>query len=431
MNEFLSETNDMTSKRIAIVGAGVAGITAAHILQRQHDVTLIEKNHYVGGHTNTVVIDEGPDSGTPVDTGFIVLNDRTYPTLHKLLRQLNVHVRDSDMSFGFYCEKSGLQYSGRGVNGLFANRLNLFRLGHWQMIRDVMRFNKVALQDLENGENSNCTLGEYVRNYSLCDSFRDHYLLPMGASIWSTPAEEMLEFPARTFLHFFRNHGLLTLQDRPQWQTVLGGSHMYVKAFLNEFNGTVLTDAAIRSIKRHSESIRIEFENQEPQEFDLLVLAVHADQVLPLLHDPTEEERRLYSTWEYNRNHTILHTDASVMPPNKRAWASWNYTRENLGEGKQALSMSYHMNRLQGLNTQKQYFVTLNRQQSINPEHIIREFHYTHPLFTEDAVNTQEKLRQIQGKQNTFYCGSYFGYGFHEDAVKSGVAVANALGMDL
>jgi predicted NAD/FAD-binding protein len=422
---------DIKPKKIAIVGAGVAGITAAHILQRHHEVTLIEKNHYVGGHTNTIVIDDGSDAGIPVDTGFIVMNDRTYPTLHKLLDQLSVPVRDSDMSFGFYCERSGLQYSGRGFNGIFADRRNLFRPAHWQMIRDVVRFNKLALGDLNNKENIECTLGEYVDKHSLSNSFRDDYLLPMGSSIWSTPASDMLEFPARTFLHFFYNHGLLTLSDRPQWQTVVGGSHMYLKAFLQQFKGSVYTSAAIKHITRNQENITIEFENQSPQIYDQIVLAVHADQVLPLLHNPTDEERALYSNWEYNHNHTVLHTDPSVMPPNPRAWASWNYTRENLGGDKHALSMSYHMNRLQGFGTQKQYFVTLNRKQSIKPEHFIREFHYTHPMFTQNAVQTQEKLKLLQGQQNTFYCGSYFGFGFHEDAVKSGVAVANAMGMDL
>lgn len=419
------------SLKIAVIGAGVAGLTASHILQRRHQLTLFEKNKYIGGHTNTIVIEHGPDEGTPVDTGFIVLNDRTYPTLHQLLNQFNVPVRDSDMSFGFYCEKTGLQYSGRGFNGIFANRINLLRYSHWQMIRDIIRFNKVALQDLKHNEDTECTLGEYIKRYSLSDSFRDDYLLPMGSAIWSTPALEMLDFPAKTFLHFFYNHGLLTMQDRPVWQTVVGGSHAYVKAFLKDFNGHVQTNIAIKSIKRNSGTIRIEFEDQEPQEFDRLVLAVHANQVLPMLHESTNEEHTLFSCWEYNRNHTILHTDSSVMPPNKRAWASWNYTRENLSEGEQPLSMSYHMNRLQGLNTKNQYFVSLNRRQSIDPKHFIQEFHYTHPLFTNKAVKTQEKLKTLQGKQNTYFCGSYFGYGFHEDAVKSGVAVANAMGMEL
>ncbi len=416
---------------IAIIGGGAAGITAAHILQRKNRVTMFERNDYVGGHTHTIIIEEGEDRGTAVDTGFIVMNDRTYPTLHQFLAQLKVPYRNSDMSFGFYCERTGMQYSGRGISGLFARRRNLFKRSHWEMIRDIFRFNKAALQDLREGRTEGVLLGEYVKAFRFSDAFRDQYLIPMGAAIWSTPAEEMFAFPAETFLRFFENHGLLTVADRPQWQTVVGGSHSYVKAFLNAFQGVVETNAQIRAVERGEDDVTIHFHNQEPKTYDRVVIAVHADQVLPLLANPSDEERSVFSTWQYNENHTVLHTDETVMPPNKRAWASWNYTREQGAAGKQPLSVTYHMNRLQGFHTTNQYFVTLNRKQQIKPECIIREMQYTHPLFTEEAVKTQRRMKTMYGKQNTYYCGSYFGYGFHEDAVKSGVEAAKAMGMDL
>lgn len=427
----MNNTNMHKRLNIAIIGSGVAGITAAYILQQKHDVTLFEKNQYVGGHTNTIVIDKGPDAGTAIDTGFIVLNDRTYPNLHTLLERLNVKVRNSDMSFGLYCQQKGLQYAGTNLAGIFSDYSNIFSVSYWCMLRDVVRFNTRGKEDLQNGLTEGKTLGEYLEQLHFSEEFINDYLVPMGSAIWSTPSDKMFDFPATTFLRFFDNHGLLSLNDRPQWQTVAGGGYQYVKSFLNTFKGHVELNSHIKSVWRDENGVMLHFEDGRTRAFDYVVFAVHADQVLPLLENPTNEERALLGCWRYTKNHTILHTDISVMPPNRRAWASWNYTREAVETQQNPLSITYHMNRLQGLRTTQNYFVTLNRQQAIDPQHIIREFEYMHPSYSMETLQTQPQLQKLQGINNTFYCGSYFGYGFHEDAVKSGVKAAEAFGLQL
>ncbi len=416
--------------QIAVVGAGAAGIVAAYILQRRHSVTIFEKNDYIGGHTNTITLNHRQDGGLPIDTGFIVLNDRTYPTLHSFLSQLNVPVRTSDMSFGFHCHTTNLQYAGTGINGLFAQRKNLLRPRYYKFLSSIFRCGRTVKQDLTTGSTHDNTLGEYFSMRNFPDDVVNHYYIPMGAAIWSTPAQDMLQFPAQTFFRFFDNHGLLT-QDIPKWQTVVGGSHSYVKAFLKNFNGTIHKNTPIQTIHRNQDGIRIDDCNGKQHHFNKVVIATHADEALKLLAEPSVDEKRLLGAWRYTTNHTILHTDPTVMPTNKRAWASWNYCRENNSNGSNHFSVTYHMNRLQGLNTREQYFVTLNRKQSIHEKHKIREFHYKHPMFDFDSSRTQEDLPSLNGNQNSYFCGSYFSYGFHEDAVKSGVAVAKAFGLDL
>lgn len=416
--------------KIAVVGAGVAGITAAHILQRRHSVTLFEKNNYIGGHTNTVVIEKGPDAGTAVDTGFIVLNDKTYPTFHRLLSQLSVSVRKSDMSFGFHCEKSGLQYSGRNLRSLFAQKKNIVNLSFLRMLYDIKRFGRIARMNLQNGMVESRSLGQYAQDGGFSKSFLHNYLIPMGAAIWSTPAREMFNFPAQTFLHFFHNHGLLSL-DIPQWQTVDGGSHAYVKAFLKQFQGKTILNRPVQGVVRDEDAIRITMQDGDVLGFDRVVLACHADESLQLLNDPTPNEKKLLGVWKYTKNNIVLHADSSVMPANSRAWASWNYTREWTEDGSEPLSLTYHMNRLQGLETAENYFVTLNRQKPIGPKSVIMQIVYTHPQYDFQSLALQKELPKLNGCNNTFFCGSYFGYGFHEDAVKSGVEVGRYFGMEL
>lgn len=417
-------------KRIAVVGGGVAGITAAWYLQRQHRVTLFEKNNYVGGHTNTICIERGPDAGTQVDTGFIVCNDRTYPNFHRLMKDLGVGIRWSDMSFGFHDETSGLQYAGTDLWGMFAQRKNLASPGYWMFLLEIARFCKVALRDLESGRDlSALTLGTWLGRHQFSERVIRDYVLPMGAAIWSTGAGKMMKFPAATFIRFFKNHGLLKLADRPRWQTVIGGSQTYVRAFLSQWKGKVFTDAAVKGIVRHDGGARVRLADGTEQHFDAVIVAVHADQVLTILEDPTPSEQKLFSAWSYERNRVVLHRDPSVMPPLRGAWASWNYTRERLDAGEEALSMTYYMNRLQGLRTRHQYFVTLNRRGSIRDESILRTIDYTHPLFTRRAIGTQSLLPSLNGTRSTWFCGSYCGYGFHEDAVASGVRVANSFGI--
>jgi len=412
--------------KIAVIGSGVAGLTAAHILQRKHQVTLFEKEGRLGGHTNTVTLQGGPDAGTPVDTGFIVMNHRNYPLLTRLFEQLGVELRDSDMSFGYYDEPSGLQYSGDGLNGLFAQRINLLRPSFHRMVRDVLRFFETAQRDLEQNSLIDESLGEYLQRHRFGREFIDHHLIPMGSAIWSTPCEEMLQFPALSFLQFFRNHGLLTVNDRPQWRTVAGGSSTYITRMQEKWSQvTVRLNAAIAGVERLPSGVVVRHRDGSGESFDHVVIAVHADQVLKLLQDPDQTEQDLLACWHYTNSRTLLHTDSSVMPPLKKVWSSWNFQRI---EGSRT-SLTYDMNRLQGLKTVRPLFVTLNPARE--PAGIIREFSYDHPMFTREALSQRSEQSQLNGRRNTWFAGSYFGNGFHEDAVRSAVAVAKGFEMEL
>lgn len=416
---------------IGIIGGGVAGITAAHILSRSHAVTLLEKNDYVGGHTNTISLPEGPDEGIGIDTGFIVCNDRNYPLFHRLLDQLGVKLRPSHMSFGYYDEISGLQYSGPEINGVFAQRANLLNFRFLGMLLDMDRFHQSARRDLHKGILLTMTMGQYLVKGDFGKAFIRDYVIPMGSAIWSTSPAEMMEFPAASFVRFFDNHGFLTFTDRPQWQTVAGGSRAYVQAFLSLFKGEVRTQTGVRRVTRKPDGVILETKQGEILEFDRVVLACHADEALGILGDPSPEETSALFPWRYQANRAILHTDESVMPPLKRAWASWNYTRERELSPVPLVSVTYDMNRIQGLKTSRRYFVSLNRQRPIGPGKVIKEISYTHPVYSREAVETQPKLPALNGVRNTYFCGSYFGYGFHEDAVKSGVEVARCFDLDL
>ena len=414
------------------MGAGISGIVAAHLLSRQYQVTLLEKRPRLGGHTHTWEIPDGPDEGTRVDTGFIVCNDKTYPNFHRFLNELEVPWRWSDMSFGFWDERTNLHYAGTNLDGLFAQRSNALRPGFLAMLLEIRRFCRESMAALENNpaELEGRTLGGWLRDRRFGQTMIDNYLVPMGAAIWSTSPKKMLRFPALTYIRFFKNHGLLSLADRPRWQTVKGGSDRYVEAFQRQFNGTIRTGISIATIKRNGAEVDVHTVDGEQFSGDHLVMAVHADQVLPLLEKPTEAEEQIFSQWRYERNRVVLHTDTSVMPPSRRAWASWNYTREAEAEPDDALSMSYHMNRLQGLRTRREYLVTLNRKGRIDERRIIAEFVYNHPLYTRASLATQDRIYELNGDKHTYYCGAWCFNGFHEDGTRSAVRVAKALGVD-
>jgi predicted NAD/FAD-binding protein len=416
---------------IAVIGGGVAGLTAALLLQERHRVTLYEKNDYVGGHTNTITISDGRDAGTPVDTGFIVLNDKTYPLFNRLLLRLECPTQSSDMSFGYYDEITGLQYAGTGWSGLFAQRRNALCPSYWRFLGEIVRFCKNARADLAAGRLAGLTVGQYLDKHGYSAHTRTAYLLPMASAIWSSSLQDIEGFPAEMMIRFWENHGLLSLEDRPQWKTVVGGSCRYVRSALARLKGPVYTRARVKGIRRGAFGVQVFAEGHSPARFDVAVVAAHADEALKMLQDPTPEENRLLGAWRYLPNLTHLHTDESLMPPNRRAWASWNYRRTRALAKSSPVSVTYHMNRLQGLRTQKQYLVTLNAARPPRGETIIREIHYTHPLYTFESMRTQALLPSLNGVNRTFYCGSYFGYGFHEDAVRSGVAVARAFGIDL
>lgn len=415
---------------IAVVGSGVAGLTAAHVLNKKHAITLYEKNDYIGGHTHTVVVNHDPDSNVPVDTGFIVMNHRTYPLLTRLFDQLGVPLRDSNMSFGYNCELSGIQYSSAGITSFFNKVKHLFNPAYYRIFSEMLKFYRIGKADLQQDALRDRTLGQYLNDNGFSKDFIDHHIIPMGSAVWSTPTDTMLDFPAASFIRFLNNHGLLSLTEAPQWRTVVGGSHAYVKKILASLSGKALTGKPIKTVNRNDKGVVITTQDGGSAEFDKVIIAAHADEAFNMLADPSAEEKRLLAPWKYNYNRTVLHTDESVMPQNRRVWASWNFTREKTGKGS-SLCLTYHMNRLQGLETNHQYFVTLNSTKVLDKNKIILEMDYHHPQYTRESTATQKELPGLNGVRNTYFCGSYFGYGFHEDAVRSAIDVVKLFGMDL
>jgi len=414
---------------IAVIGSGVAGLTAAYLLNKKYDVTIFEKNDYTGGHTHTIEIQSGPDAGTPVDTGFIVMNHKNYPLLTKLFSELKTSLRDTSMSFGYFCEDTGLQYSSRGINGLFAQRSNLFSTEFRGMIREILRFYKITNIDLKNGTIGERTLGRYLEDNKFTGTFIKHHIVPMGAAIWSTPDEGMMDFPAESFLRFLNNHGLLGVTGQPQWKTVTGGSFQYIKTIRKTLRTDVIVNTPIVGVERKAAGVKLKSSEGKTWDFDYVVIAAHADEALALLRDPSADEKRLLSPWVYQKNHTILHTDPSAMPALKNARGSWNFIREKNGTGGSVLSLTYDMNRLQGLKTEFNYYVTLNTGRELNKGSVIAEMVYHHPTYSFDSMKTQSELHSLNGVNRTFFCGSFFGYGFHEDAVRSAVQVAEKFGV--
>ena len=419
------------SQKIAVVGCGVAGLTAAWLLQRQHKVHLFEKNDYLGGHTRTLRVPSGPDAGTAVDTGFIVMNHRNYPLFTKLLEQLQVPLDASSMTFSFYDQASRYGYSGNRLSSLFPSASYYFRPQHLRLIRDLWRFARIGYRDLNSGFLEAKTLGAYCQQRNFSHEFLQHYLYPMGAAIWSSPVEQMQAFPAQPYLHFLENHGLLRLSNRPQWKVVLGGSRQYVEKLIRSFQISPQLSAAPQSIRRCDQGIILQHGNGESERFDHVVIGAHADEALQLLADPSHEERANLSPWRYQANSVVLHTDTNLLPPDPKLWSSWNFMR---GPGRQQSSpvqVSYYMNRLQNLRTEKDYIVSLNAHSAIDPNKVINRTELTHPLYSFESMATQTRLREHNGARNTWFCGSYFGYGFHEDAVQSAVELAQHFGISL
>jgi len=416
--------------RIAIIGAGISGITAAWLLSRRYQVTLIEKEPQLGGHAHTHYLDSGPDKGTPIDMGFIVLNDRNYPTLLTLFSQWGVQTQNSDMSFGFEDKESGFYYSSDFPRGLFARRKNLISPMFWCLMRDIFRFNRIGRKELKAGI-ENLTLGQFLDKHRFSKPYIDYHMVPISAAVWSTPSENILDFPAEAILRFYEHHGLLTLANRPQWQTVAGGSISYVQAFEQQFQGTVKKSSPVLNVKRMNDKIEVRFKDHTAMDFDKVVLATHADISRRLLENPEPEESRVLDKWTYTNNDITLHSDRNVMPPKETAWASWSYVNVNRGSQAPAINMSYYMNRLQRLETAKKYFVTLNGETCIDPNQRIQSIVFEHPCYTFDSLSTHKELDAINGKDRIFYCGAYCGYGFHEDGARSGAVVGRKLGVEL
>jgi uncharacterized protein len=420
---------EKTSK-IGVIGGGISGITAAWLLSRRHSVTIIEKEPLIGGHAHTHLIDQGPDSGTGVDMGFIVLNDKNYPTLTKLFEQWGVDIQDSDMSFGFEDKDTGFYYSSDLPRGIFARRRNMVSPYFWKMITDILRFNRIAVRELKNGLAS-MTLGEFLEKHKFSRWYIDYHIVPVSASVWSTPDKNILDFPAEPILRFYYNHGLLKFRARPQWKTVVGGSINYIKNFEKLFNGNIKTNSPAVKVKRESSGIQVTLENQQQLDFDCVVLATHADISLGLLDNPTQQEKTLLSKWSYNDNEVTLHSDAKIMPPCRQVWASWNYYRTQCHGESPSIKMSYYMNRLSRLKTANDYFVTLNSGASIERPKVLESVVFAHPCYNQDSMSTHSELDSINGKDRIYYCGAYCGYGFHEDGALSGLKVARKFGIDI
>lgn len=418
-------------QRIAVVGCGVSGLTAAWLLQRQHEVHLFEKNNYVGGHTRTLHIPQADGTDLPVDTGFIVMNHRNYPYFTEVLKQLDVALADSSMTFSFYDRLNDYGYSGNTVRTLFPSIRYWFKPKHLHLVRDLMRFARIGYRDLQSGFLQDKTLGAYCAERRFGQAFLNHYLYPMGAAIWSSPIAEMQAFPAQAYLHFLENHGLLRLTNRPQWKFVQGGSRRYVEAMLQTFERRPNLQAAPLSIERTESGVRLNMPDGRAAMFDQVVIGTHADEALKLLADPSTAETRNLSPWRYQANTVTLHTDPSQLAPNRKLWSSWNFVRESMHQDHRPVSVSYHMNRLQNMKTERPYIVTLNPIRPISEETIIDTTTLTHPLYSFESMATQTALRTMNGQQNTWFCGSYFGYGFHEDAVHSAVEIARQFGIAL
>ncbi len=413
--------NAARALNIAVVGSGIAGMSAAWLLAKNHCVTLFESDDRIGGHSNTVTA-----SGVPVDTGFIVYNELTYPNLTALFDHLGVPVKDSSMGFAVSLDDGRLEYAG-SLGGLFAQARNFFSPRYWRMLVGLARFYRRAPRDLH--RIGTTTLGDYLDGIGCGNAFRDDHLYPMAAAIWSTPAKDIRHFPAAAFIRFWENHGLLKFLRRPKWRTVDGGSREYVQRLTAPYIDHIRQGCPVRSIRRDKTGVTILSASGE-ERFDHLVLATHADTALSLLADPSPEERTLLGAFTYRTNRAILHSDPRVMPKRRRVWSSWNYS--SLGSGKHSgdprLSVTYWMNKLQGIPENLPLFVTLNPLVEIDPSLIHREFDYDHPMFDSAASAAQQDLWSLQGLRNSWFCGAYFGSGFHEDGLQSGLAVAEQLG---
>ncbi|AUG54870.1 NAD(P)/FAD-dependent oxidoreductase [Thalassospira marina] len=407
--------------KIAVVGSGISGLSAAWLLSQKHDVTLYEKDDRPGGHSNTV-----DASGTPVDTGFIVYNTKSYPNLCALFDHLNVPTAATDMSFAASLDDGRIEYGGSNLASLCAQKRNLLRPSFWSMIRDILRFYREAPAVLQNPEAGAQSLGAYLAQHRYSQAFINDHLLPMGAAIWSTPADMMLSYPVAAFVRFCDNHGLLQLKDRPQWRTVTGGSRQYVQRMLAGI-GNVVLDRAVAETGPSPTGAFVQDRYGQRDEYDHVVLACHADQALALQSAPDAAVARLLRAFRYERNLAILHNDPAMMPKNRKVWSSWNYLRHAGGDAPK-VCVSYWMNRLQHIDEDQPLFVTLNPPAPPREGSVIRSFLYDHPVFDNDAMAAQRMLWNVQGTHNIWYCGSYFGYGFHEDGIQSGLAVAEALG---
>src|SRR5271165_4036672 len=417
---------------IAVIGSGIAGLAAAYYLSRKHQVFLFEKETRLGGHTHTVNV-ESSAGPLPVDTGFIVHNDLTYPNLIRLLRELRVPRMDSDMSFAVSCRNTGYEYSSRGVNGFFAQIQNILKARQWRLFGEIRRFNREAAGLLDRPDAEKLRMGEFLAEKNFTNEFCELYLLPMASAVWSCAHNSVREFPAATLIRFFDNHRFLSVNNHPTWKTIVGGCSRYIQPLTKPFEDRVFTGVSIRGVSRDESGVTLQFSDGRPEmRFAHVVFATHGDQILPLLSDASAKEREVLGAFQTSRNEVVLHTDENLLPCTPAARASWNYLLHlDPRNGHGPVTMTYHMNRLQNLPVPENYCVTLNANGQIRPEKILRKFIYNHPLYTLDSIRSQKRWQEISGPHRTHYCGAYWSYGFHEDGVNSALRVAQTLGVQV
>ena len=411
--------------KIAVIGSGISGLTSSYILSKAHEVHLFEKNDYVGGHTHTHKIYEGTNK-INVDSGFIVYNENTYPNFIKLINKLNVKSQPTSMGFSVKSKLKDFEYAGNSLNAIFAQRSNLLKPSFILMLKDIIKFNKMAEVDLDSMD-SNLSLEDYLNLKKFNRYFVNNYIIPMGAAIWSTSPKNMLKMPAIFFIRFFKNHGLLKVIDRPQWWVIKNGSKQYVKEIVKPFKNNIYLNCNVEKIVRKNNKVIVDY-NGKNDVFDAIVIATHSDQAYKMIYDKSKDEEHLLSSISYQKNTATLHTDTSILPKRKLAWSSWNYLLKNNND---LVSLTYNMNILQNLESEKTYCVTLNNSKDINNDKIIKELTYHHPLYDMNSFYAQKNKDKICGKNNTYFCGAYWGYGFHEDGVNSALDVCKKFNLFL
>lgn len=413
--------------KIAIIGSGISGLVCAHLLHRDFDISLFEANDYVGGHTNTIDVQSGANSYA-VDTGFIVFNRITYPNFCTLLDQLGVASQPTRMNFSVRCERTGLEYGSESADTLFAQRKNLLSPSFWRLVFEIFKLRRQLVAYLDSDE-PDMALGEFLRQKGYSSRFIDHFIVPLGASLWSAVPGMISSFPARTFGRFFENHGFLRATNPIQWLVVAGGSRQYVRELIKPFAGKIFLNTPVARVVRTEDHVELYLPRREPERFDQVIFATHSDQALQILADPTGDEQRILGAIPYQENNTLLHTDDSLLPSRRMAWSSWNYCV--LPGQTDKASVTYNMNMLQSLRARETFCVSLNLEDRIARERILGRYLYHHPVYTERAVPAQASHSLISGKNRTHYCGAYWGYGFHEDGVKSALAVGKYFGKQI
>ena len=418
-------------KKIAIIGTGIAGLTSAYLLNKEHDITVFEANDYIGGHTATkdVTVD-GKEYA--IDTGFIVFNDWTYPNFNKLMNILGVNAQPTEMSFSVKNHAQNLEYNGNTLNSLFAQRRNILRPRFWRIVRDILKFNKLCKSDdAVKHADTGMTLYDYIQHHNLSADFSQNYILPMCAAIWSMTLEDSKSFPLTFFLQFFNNHGLLNITDRPQWYTIIGGSREYVAPLTETFKDKIKLNSPVTKVVKHDGQFHVTA-NAHTEVFDDVVFACHSDQALAMLAEPTETQTAILGDIGYAMNEVVLHIDTSVLPKRPLAWASWNYLIKcEPGEENAPASLTYNMNILQRIQSDTTFCVTLNNTDALDPDKILGKFHYAHPQFSPTMVAAQNRRDEINDEGNGYFCGAYWYNGFHEDGVRSALDVCRRFGLEL